>query len=31
MGGQDVQPHQAALIDEAAKLAQALKAKAAAR
>ena len=31
MGGQDVQPHQAAVIDEAAKLARALKAKAAAR
>src|SRR5438477_224535 len=31
MGGQALQPHQAAVIDEAAKLAQALKAKAAAR
>ena len=31
MGGQELQPHQAAVIDEAAKLAQALKAKAAAR
>jgi len=31
MGGQSMQPHQAAVIDKAAKLAQALKAKAAAR